>query len=181
MKTLAYLYAAGIVVLIILYIFNVNFIWVVGYLLILLLAEIVPRRVLIEGVVAMILLAISLLVAVSRASQYSSLPVSFLLISTGLPGIIVYSIVIVLFQSSKAVSEIAILSSGTVLLLIGLHTAKFILDRILRPMLFIPILNVLILVINLAITLAMSYLVFSHVQALYPAVQGLVNLLVGKI
>ncbi|MDP8013011.1 MAG: hypothetical protein RAK22_02825, partial [Nanoarchaeota archaeon] len=77
--------------------------------------------------------------------------------------------------------EIAILSSGTILLLIGLHSVKFILDRILRPMLFIPILNVLILVINLVITLVMSYLVFSHVQALYPAVQGLVNLLVSKI
>ncbi|MBE5728741.1 hypothetical protein IHI25_00225, partial [Candidatus Parvarchaeota archaeon] len=86
-----------------------------------------------------------------------------------------------LFQGSKAVAEITLLSSGMVLLLIGLHAVKFIINRVLWPILLIPIIDLLPIIIDLVVVIAMSYIVFTHVQTLYPTVQNFVKLIIGKI
>ncbi|MBE5728415.1 hypothetical protein IHE51_00975 [Candidatus Parvarchaeota archaeon] len=182
MKMLVYVYLIGIFVIISLYAFlQINLIWLVGYLLILLFAELVPKKIIIESVVALALLGLSLLIVGSGSSQYAPLPISFLLISTGLPGIIVYTATTMLFQGSKAVAEITLLSSGMVLLLIGLHAVKFIINRVLWPILLIPIIDLLPIIIDLVVVIAMSYIVFTHVQTLYPTVQNFVKLIIGKI
>ncbi len=182
MKLLLYLYIFGIFIIIALYAFlQINFIWLLGYLLILLFAELVPKKIIIESVVALALLGLSLFIVSSNASQYASLPISFLLISTGLPGVLVYTATTLLFQGSKAVAEITLLSSGMVLLLIGLHAVKFIINRILWPIFFIPVIDLLPIIIDLAVVIAMSYIVFTHVQTLYPTVQKFVDLIIGKV
>ncbi|MEM3191466.1 MAG: hypothetical protein QW292_05105 [Candidatus Parvarchaeota archaeon] len=161
--------------------FKVNLIWAAGYLLILLFAELIPKRIIVEGIFALAMLGVSLLIVTSSLSAYAPLPISFLLISTGLPGVIVYAAVTLLFQGIKSVAEITVLSGGMVLLLVGLHAVKFIINRILWPVLLIPIIDLVPIIIDLAVTIAMIYIVFVHVQTLYPAVQGIVNAFVGKL
>lgn len=181
MKLLLYVYALGLLFIVAMYaFFKVDMVWAAGYLLILLFAELVPKRIVAEGAAALGLLGVSLFAVASNLSAYAPLPIAFLLISTGLPGIIVYAAVTLLFQGVKSVAEITVLSGGIVLLLVGLHAVKFIINRVIWPILLIPIINIIPIVIDLAVIIAMAYIVFAHVQTLYPAMQTMVKAFIGK-
>ncbi len=182
MKLLDYIYGLGLFAVIGAYAFlHINVIWVVGYLIILLVADLMPKQILIESLIGIVLVGGSLFFALSGQSTIAVLASSFLLITAGLPGIIIYTVTTVVFHGYSAVQTITLVSTAVLIILIILHVARFILNRILFVTFYIPIVDFLPLIIDAIIIIAMVYLTVGAGSPFYNTLQNGVNFLVKLI
>ena len=182
MRLLDIVYVIGLLGVIAAYAFlHINVIWVVGYLIILLVADLMPKRILTESLIAIVLFGVALFLALSGQSAIAVLVSAFLLIAAGLPGIIIYAIVTVFFHGYSPVQAITLVSEGILIILIVLHIVRFILTRILFVTFYIPIINFIPLIIEAGIVIAMVYLTISAGSPFYNTLQHGVNFLVKLI
>jgi hypothetical protein len=173
-------YTLGIIAIVILYyLTKINLIWLLGYLLILLASDIVPKRVVAESIIAFVLLAVALGAAYYGSLTIVPIIVSFLILATGIPGMVVYSIVVLALGSYSLIHAIAMISMAVIVILLALHVVKYLFTRATFVVAFIPGLNLIVFIIDIALTVAMVFIVFSSTSSIYPAVQNGVNYLLG--
>ncbi len=185
MKFLNYLYAASIVIILVIYaVTRINIVWLVGYLIILLATNLVQKKIFIQVVTAFAILAITVYVASIGSLSIAALLTAFLMVSTGLPGIISYAFVVFanffLIKSPLLSSTIGVVPYYILVLLIILHLVKHFSDKLLKAIWFIPVIDLAPLIFDIAITFIMSFLIFTHIAQLYPAVQSIVAYVLGK-
>ena len=182
MRFLDCIYLLGLLGVVVAYAFlHVNIIWVVGYLIILLVADLMPKRIFTESFIAIALVAAAIFLALVGQTTIAVLASSFLLITAGLPGIIIYTITTVFFHSYSPVSAITLVSEGALIILIILHLVRFVLTRILFITFYVPILDSIPIIIDAAIIIAMVYLTIGAGSPLYHTIQTGVNYLIKLI
>lgn len=184
MRLLSVLYVIAIIAVLVIYtVGKIDFIWLLGYLIILLATSLVPKKIFIQIIVALSILAVTVYLMSAGFPSIATLLTAFLMVSTGLPGIISYAAVLLanyfLIRSPLLASTIGAIPYYILLLLIGLHLIKHFSDGILKSIWFIPIIDLIPLIFDIAITILMSVIIFTHVAQLYPAVQSGVNYLFG--
>lgn len=178
MKLLNLIYFLGIFGIIILYLATgINLIWALGYLIILLLVGLVPKKFSVQTIIAFVLLIAIILLY--KSTEIATVLSALLMLVSGLPGIIVYTIAYVInggFLKNPLISNaLAGISLMTLIFLIILHILKAFFDKLIKFTWFLFGIDIIPIVIDIIITLVMSYLVFTHVSTLYPTIQGWIN------
>ncbi len=182
MKLLSIIYLLAIFIVIFLYKFSsINLIWVLGYLIILLLSGLIPKKLNIQLIISIIIL--TGLILLYKNDQISTVLSAFLMLISGLPGIILYTVVYLtnqyIIKSTIISSALAGLSILTLVFLIILHALKTFFDKLVKYTWFLLGIDLIPIIVDLVITIIMTYLVFSHISTLYPIVQNWINNLIN--
>ena len=182
MALMNYLYAFSIFGIVLLYaFFGVNLVWTIGYLVILLIVGIMPKKTSVEAIIAAILIGAALFSASVGQSNLSTIATAFLMLATGVPGIAVYLVTTTFFGGYSTVQAIAILPTFIAVILLILHIVRYILTRIIFVTFWMPVLDLIPIAIDAVIIIVMAYLTFTHAATLYPVVQNSVNYLIKLI
>jgi hypothetical protein len=178
MTLMTYLYAFAAIGVVVLYVFfGVNLIWAIGYLVILLIVGIMPKKITVEAIVAAILIGAGLFSASIGQSSVSTIVTAFLILAAGVPGIAVYLVTTTFFGGYSTVHIISILPASIGIILLILHIVRYILTRIIFVTFWIPILDLLPIIIDAIIIIVMAYLTFTNAAVIYPIIQsGVTNL-----
>ena len=145
MKLLSIIYLLAIFIVIFLYKFSsINLIWVLGYLIILLLSGLIPKKLNIQLIISIIIL--TGLILLYKNDQISTVLSAFLML---------------------------------IVFLIILHALKTFFDKLVKYTWFLLGIDLIPIIIDLVITIIMTYLVFSHISTLYPIVQNWINNLIN--
>lgn len=182
MKLLPYLYAfAIIIVLLAYYLTKINLIWSIGYLVMLLISTLTPKRLKYDVVLALIFMGLATFAVYSGLTSFAYIATSLLIIVSGLPGIILYAVAVSFFHSYSLIAAITLIPTSILTLIIIIHIIKFILDRLLFVAFFMPFVDILPFLIDAALVLALTYLTFQNSPVLYSTIQSGVNSLIHII
>ena len=182
MRALDYVYSFGIIGTIFAYVaLHLNAIWLIGYLLILLIADLVPKKLKSEIIIALLLLGAALAAAFYGQGSVSAILSAFLLLATGLPGALMYGVVTLGLHSSSTVQAMTLVSESTLLIILIIQVIRLVLTKIFFVTFWIPVLDIIPILIDAAIIIVMVYLVIGTGggSVLYTVIQNGVRAVLG--
>ncbi len=178
MRILSYIYIFGMIGVILAYTaLHINILWVFGYLLVLFFANLVPKKLKAEIIVAVILLGVTIAATSIGQSAISDIAGAFLLLATGLPGALIYSGVMIGLHSNAQIQAITLVSESTLVIILVLQVLRFVLTKVFFVSFWIPIVNIIPILVDTAIIVAITYLVIGtgNGSVLYNVIQKAVN------
>lgn len=178
MAMLNYIYILGILGVIFLYAFvHVNAVWLIGYLVILLIANLMPKKLKWEIILGGGFIAGAAGAAFAGQSAIGSLVAAFSLLATGLPGTLLYAGVTLVLHSYSAVQAITLVSGEILLIIVVIQVVRLFLTKVLFVTFWIPILDIIPIIIDAALIVAMVYLTIGtgNGSVLYNTIQSGVN------
>lgn len=182
MKILNYFYVFGIIGAIVLDIaFKIDVLWIVGYLLILFVAGLVPKKLKIELIVSAVLLTAAIIAALSGQGSISDMIAAFLLLASGLPGAVLYGTTTILLHSNSVIQSMTLVSESAFFIILLLQVARLVLIKVFFVSFWIPVVDIIPILVDTALIIGMTYLTIGtgNGSVLYLVIQNGVNSLLG--
>ncbi len=176
MRLLSYLYAFAIFGVFAAYwLLNINVIWLEGYLIVLFLINIVPKKIRFQIVFAVVVAVTAAVLSYYGQPSAAKILTAILILTAGIPGILTYAFMSFLFSNIPAVGQLVLIPETILLILVAVHAVKYIVDRVMIVTIFLPIFDLVPMVVDIILTLVMAYFVFTYSSTLYPVVQAGAN------
>ena len=176
MRLLLYAYVIAILAVFFVYwLFGINFIWLEGFLSVLLIARIMPKATKIQVVIALFLVVSAVIMAFYGSENPAEVISLFVMLTLGLPGILVYASTTILFNGVGAVQTVTIVPLAVMGIVLIIHLLRYVIDKVAIPTTLFPKFDYGPVLLDTIMILIMAYLVFMYSSNLLSIIQSAIS------